>query len=507
MTGSPLAILVEMQRLLPGQRRGPLLLLPVLLAAVVWLVLTRSDSRGASSAATPTPAGLTTAISDEESFAGAEGATALRLTRAAGSGAVRLSLYWANVAPSASESEPPSGFVASNPADSHYRWTTFDRQVREAVAAGLQPIVTIESAPMWAQGRGRSDIGPVDPDPAALADFVTAAATRYGGDFRGLPRVRNWEVWNEPNISPYLWPQYDHGQPVSAAWFRQLLNHAAAAIHAVHSDNLVIAGALSPFTVDYGDVESVGPLRFMRDLLCLSAGAHPRPTCSDKVEFDVWSHHPYTSGGPYHHAANANDVSLGDLGKMRKLLDAAAAAGHIVSEQPVRFWVTEFSWDSKPPDPRGVPMGLYTRWVSESLYVMWRAGVSLATWFKLQDEPLATSSYQSGFYYASPQLATARAKPSLAAFRFPTVAYRRGAGIYVWSRTPAGRPARVVFELDHGHGWTPLGAVRTGSGGIASTTFPLTATRGRVRARIAGGPASPGFSLTRPPDRIVRPFG
>src|SRR5213075_986822 len=95
-----------------------------------------------------------------------------------------------------------------------------------------------------------------------------------------------------------------------------------------------------------------GPLSFMRRLLCLSRAL--RPTCGFRVRFDVWSTHPYTSGGPTHHAIKPNDVSLGDLPKMRAVLDAAVRAHHILSSGRPEFWVTEFSWDSKPPDPGGV---------------------------------------------------------------------------------------------------------------------------------------------------------
>lgn len=106
----------------------------------------------------------------------------------------------------------------------------------------------------------------------------------------------------------------------------------------------------------------------MRELLCLSPSL--RPTCSAETRFDVWSHHRYTSGGPTHQAVLRDDVSLGDLPEMRRVLDAAMRAGHVRSAGKPRFRVTEFSWDSSPPDPNGVPTALHTRWVAEALYRM-----------------------------------------------------------------------------------------------------------------------------------------
>ena len=138
-----------------------------------------------------------------------------------------------------------------------------------------------------------------------------------------------------------------------------------------------------------------------------------------------------------HHAYLHDDVSLGDLGKMRSVLDAAVRAGHISGGTP-GFWVTEFSWDSAPPDPSGVPQSLLRRWVPEALYTMWANGVSLVTWFGIQDEPLTTSYYQSGLYTRGSHDAAGRKKSFFQGFRFPVVALPRDHGVYVWGRTPAG---------------------------------------------------------------------
>ena len=166
-----------------------------------------------------------------------------------------------------------------------------------------------------------------------------------------------------------------------------MVNAAADAIHAVHPDNQVIAGGMSAFGDDPpGD--KISPLLFMQKLLCLSAGK-PQPVCHKQIRFDIWGHNPYTSGDPTHHANLPNDISLPDLWKMRRLLDAAIRAGTLKSRGPVRFWVTEFAWDTSPPDPKGVPEELHARWVAEALYRMWAQGVSLVTWFLIRDQSCA----------------------------------------------------------------------------------------------------------------------
>ena len=82
----------------------------------------------------------------------------------------------------------------------------------------------------------------------------------------------------------------------------------------------------------------------MRKLLCLSKTL--QPTCRARTQFDIWSTHPYTSGGPTHDAVKADDVSLGDIPEMRAVLYAAVRVHHVASTKRPRFWVTEFSWDS-----------------------------------------------------------------------------------------------------------------------------------------------------------------
>ena len=276
-------------------------------------------------------------------------------------------------------------------------------------------------------------------------------------------------MWNEPNTSTNLVPQFHGRAPYSPVLYRNLVNALARSVKSVHPNNLVIAGGTAPFRDSTDSVVSRnkdwGPLTFMRAFLCLSSSL--KPTCAAKARFDIWSTHPYTSGGPTHHAFLPDDVSLGDLGKMRSVLDAAVRAGHISGGTP-GFWVTEFSWDSAPPDPSGVPQSLLRRWVPEALYTMWANGVSLVTWFGIQDEPLTTSFYQSGLYTRGLHGAAGRKKSFFQGFRFPVVALPRDHGVYVWGRTPAGVAGVVAVEQRQGAAWRRLGTIRTSAAGSSS---------------------------------------
>jgi hypothetical protein len=433
--------------------------------------------------AAPAGAGpLETAIADPLAFAGPSFATAFDRTRAAGATSVLLVLDWSAVAPAA-----PSG-DASDPANAAYRWTSFDRQIAGAAASGLRPIVCITRAPAWARDIAAGGLRTTWPRPPQLAAFAAAAARRYARFDVA------WQIWNEPNHRAHLRPQFRGNVPVSVARYRAMVNASARAIHGVNAAAVVVAGALAPFGHRAASIEVVSPLEFMRRLLCMSRDARPRRKCRSRVEFDVWSHHPYTHGGPTHHAPAASDVSLGDLPSMNALLRAAVTAGQVESTRRVRFWVTEFSWDSRPGDPRGVPLALHGRWVAEALYRMWRAGVDLVTWWRVNDDPLASSPYQSGLYVGS----SAQPKPALTAFRFPFVAFRRARGVQVWGRIPPGRDGPVLVERLKRGRWSRIAAVTPDRYGMFRRTLPATSSAA-LRARLADpSESSLAFALTPP---------
>lgn len=417
----------------------------------------------------------------------------------AGATVARINVPWAQVAPG--RRRQPSGFRPADPADPAYTWSSIDDQVKLAVEHRLKPLLTVFDAPLWAQkdephptSMGPYSIGSWRPEPAPLEAFAHAVATRYGGSFAGLPRVRYWEVWDEPNLSQYLSPQLEDGKLVSPDIYRGLVNSFAAGVHGVHADNIVAAGSLSAFSflTPYGRL-GIAPMVFMRRLLCMSAGASPKPTCNQTVSFDAWSHHPWTSGGPTHHASEKDDVSLGDLHEMHRLLDAAIQAGHVRSRVPVQFWITEFGWDTRPPDPHpeAAPIALQSRWVAETLYRAWKEGVSLFTWLVLWDRPYPASALQSGLYSLNgADFRDAVPKSTFWAFRFPFVAYRADKRVSLWGRTPYGRPGRVAVQQRTSTRWRWVGAFKAGSDGIFS---------GQVRYRPLPKPSKPAGSQSRGP--------
>ena len=438
---------------------------------------------------------LRTALFDPFTFNGPQYATGFQMARRAGAGYVRIAVSWSEVAPA----RPASASQATDPAWPGYDWRWPDAKVEAAEAAGLTPYLQIGSAPSWAANAKGT------PKPAFLGQFAKALALHYDGAHGAAP-VHVFQVWNEPNLSLDLSPP----KPVV---YRAMVNAAAAAIHSVDPANLVVAGGLDPFGNKAKTWHAVAPLAFMRSLLCVSPGnpkakrarlRRPHATCRARVHFDVWAHHPYTFNGPFGHASRPDDVSLGDLPKMRTLLRAAVKLHRVLSPHPVQFWVTEFSWDTRPPRRHAAPVRLAARWTAEALYQMWRSGVTLVTWFGLEDRG-GRSPYQSGLFFHARSLAHARAKPVLTAFRFPFVAYLGTRTVTVWGRDATSDKRLVTVQLRHGsHGrWRTVARIRSNRLGIFRARLRLTATkRDWLRARAAGSGTSLAFSLTRPSAKL-----
>ncbi len=418
---------------------------------------------------------------------------------------------WYDVAPKSL----PANWDPENPADPHYDWSYIDTWVSGAVGAGLTPVLQIFGAPAWAQRctAKESSEAVCDPDPAALAAFAKAAVRHFSGN-EGVPHVRYWEALNEPNLSLYFQPQFDGGRPVSPDLLRVLQNTFYEAVKAVDPTTIVLLAGLGPLEVpNY----TIGPMRFTRLLLCMRGGAKPRPTkgdCEGGVHFDIFDIHPYTTGGPTH-TGGPNDIEMGDLAKIQRLLAAADRAGRIQGAfKRTPLWITEFGWDSKPPDPGGLPMKIEVQWIAEALYQAWSHKVNTFMWYSLFDqEPDPRVPYnislQTGLYFWAPQVADQKPKQAMYAFRFPFVALRHGKGLKVWGRTYNSKAGRVVLQAKRGKRWRQIAALRADSAGIfrgfVKTRYGKD-KKGRVRARF-GRESSPAFPMRRVGDFYQPPFG
>lgn len=475
---------------------GALAAISALAAALLCLGASAASARGLIT-------GVSNVYSDE--------LPAFEQVRATGATEALIPLRWNVVAPATL----PASWNPEDPADPNYEWRFFDAAVRNAVQAGLLPVLQVRGAPEWAQHCHPTGEAICEPDPAALAAFTRAAVLRYSGSFADLPRVRYWQGLNEPNLSLFFEPQYVGEKLVSPDLYRTLANTFYDAVKSVVPSNIVVLAGLGPIAVPK---YTIGPIAFAKALLCMTgSNRNPRPlpgNCDGGVKFDIFDIHPYTTGGPTH-KGGPNDVEMGDLGKLQTLLRAADRAGRIIGiYHRTPLWVTEFGWDSNPPDPGGLSMKIERQWIPEALHEAWLAGVQSFMWYSLADFPPEprlpfSETLQTGLYFWAPTVAAQQPKPLMYAFRFPFIAIRKGAALTYWGRTPSSSRGRVVLEAQIGKRWRRIGVARADRTGIFKgrirTTYGRTG-KGAVRARYGHG-TSPAFPMRRVPDFFHPPFG
>jgi hypothetical protein len=385
------------------------------------------------------------------------------LGRAAQTGAsiVRINVRWAQIAPK----KLPVGFEATNPAAPSYEWANLDAAVREATSQGLRILITVYQAPTWAEGEERpknAEPGSWEPSAAAFGEFAQALARRYSGTFpdpsdpsSSLPAVNYYEAWNEPNLSIYLAPQWDGGENRSSNLYRGLLNSFYAGVKSGSPHANVLAGSLAPFGEEPGGTRT-RPVLFLRNLLCLEGGILRKTACPEPAHFDILSDHPIAVGAPTQPATSPLDVTTPDLGRLTKVLEKAEDVKHVLPAGKKPLWVTEFWYDSNPPDPNGIPMDQQARWYEQDLYLFWKQGARVAIALQIRDSPEGksyASTYQSGAYFVD-----GSPKPSAKAFRFPFVAHRTGPfKAAVWGIAP--RAGKVKVQAFRSGAWKTLGSI------------------------------------------------
>jgi hypothetical protein len=428
-------------------------------------------------------------------------------TADAGAGYVRLSMGWNTIA----ANRPPD---PTNPGSTSYDFSTFDGAIRDARAHGLKVLVTVNNAPAWAEGPGRpadAAAGSWMLNPQDVANFMQAVAARYSGNFDPdgvggqptLPAIQAIEVWNEPNSSDWINPQFQGKTILSGDSYRAMLNASYKAIKSVSPQTLVVAAGTDP----YGDppggpypgtTQRVRPVTFWEQVLCVrpvkskkkKKGKKPAPTkfartpnCQAPAMFDVLAHHPVdnTGAGPLKSGPTKDDASTPDLGRIVSVLRGAEKAGTTLGgHHPV--WVTEFWWDSKPPNSSGAKLATQAKWIEQSLYLFWKAGASLAVNFQIADTPARPNvhaGFQSGVYFND-----GRPKPSLTAFEFPFVTDRiNSSRLLAWGKAP--ESGKLLIQRQQGNRWITVKKLRVAKGDVFTSKLRLSGKQ-RLRATVAG---------------------
>jgi hypothetical protein len=189
---------------------------------------------------------------------------------------------------------------------------------------------------------------------------------------------------------------------------------------------------------------------------------------------------PYQVASPTTPAFNTDDVSSPDLGKLKRILNKAVPLGLALPRRHKQLWVTEFSYDSNPPNPGGVSLSTQARWLEEALYLFWKQGVSTTVWYLIRDQ---APIYNANDYYSGVYFYNGTPKPSLEAFRFPFVVWPSGRSATVWGISP--RTGRLAVEHQLGGSWRTLFRIHVSASGVFVRTISA-GLRGKFRAVVRG---------------------
>jgi hypothetical protein len=351
---------------------------------------------------------------------------------------VRVTLEWSRV-------EPRPGA---------FRWQRSDRLLGALEARGLTPVVTLVGSPDWANGGELPNVAPIDP--ADVEAFAREAALRY-------PFVRHWVIWNEPNKRQWLTP----ASP--ATYVRQILNPAYRGIKSVDRSALVAGGVTAP----RGGAGGTSPVDFIRGMD--RAGAR----------LDAYAHHPYPvypGDTPFVGGCTCKTITMASLERLLRLVDRAFPRA--------RVWLTEYGYQTNPPDLYGVSRLEQARFVAEAARRVYAAPkVDMLVHYLYRDEP-ELGRWQSGL-----ETADGRAKPSLAATMLPLAQVSRRSGrVTLWGQVRPGEgPQRYTLQQRVGSRWISLGGIRTtnGAGYLTRTVAARKGTRLRLwyPARRLASPA------------------
>jgi hypothetical protein len=187
-------------------------------------------------------------------------------------------------------------------------YTAYDAVVLAAARQGVGVLPVVQGTPHWAASKPGDGASPPR-DAADLGRFLQALVARYGKggslwaehpELTALP-IRDWQIWNEPNIDLY-WST----QPFASSFVR-MLKGARTGLRAADPDaRLVLAGLPNKSWAALRNIYAAG----------------------GRKTFDVVALHPYT-GKP------VNVVEL--VRRARRIMKR-------YGDRKKPIWVTELSW-------------------------------------------------------------------------------------------------------------------------------------------------------------------
>ena len=408
-------------------------------------------------------------------------------------------------------------------------WDRYDNLVKEATQLGMRVYFSVTGpGPRYghrvAPPSQRANAGTYMPIPNRFRSFVLAVGRRYSGTYKDenatrqlLPRVALWSIWNEPNQPGWLSPQWTGNVPTSPWLYRELYQAGyEGLVRSGHGGDAILLGETSPLGSDKaGPRNGIKPVPFLRELVCVKPDGTPYAGpdaaarhCDDfakkgPLQAVGYAHHPYTKkGAPSVAPKSPDEITMGNIGTLGPVLDtlSAQSGGLIPAALPV--FLTEFGYESNPPDTRnGIPLLKQAQFNELADFLAYNDPRILATTqFLVRDVGPVTKypkgsrlywfTYQSGLYTVG-----GRAKPAAFAYTFPFLTFPAGEGVTgFWGQLkfrPNGSPDNAYVywhdkpsnELCGTGSWVQQGGpVPTSFRGFFSGTIPTPGVGGEYCA-------------------------
>jgi hypothetical protein len=229
-------------------------------------------------------------------------------------------------------------------------------------------------------------------------------------------------------------------------------------------------------------------------------------TVRPKLRFDAWSQHPYPTTLTEKPTANVRwpNVTLGQLDRFETSLD------QWFGRKNIPIWITEYGYQTKPQQPRGVTYAQQAAYARTALTVARNdPNVQMFIWFIFRDDP--TSAWKSGILTPDgakkPLFATFSAMARLLDGRNPVVTVKGG------TKNPVVRVPLLELRARDGAGALIGSTVRAylngklvgvsqprsalAVDGWGSFPVPITTVRGRTYSVAVDVNDASGNALTR----------
>ena len=394
---------------------------------------------------------------------------------------VRVHARWWQIAPGASATKRPAGFVPTNPNDPQYNWHALDVAVNLVRSAGIKVMLSVTGpGPLWTSGSPSKKEPRYKPKASEYAAFAQAVGDPLRRPRRPLPDLER--------AQPEGLAAAAVGAPAGTTGSRSRrtstaiwCNAASPVIKKADPGAEIVIGELAPVGNRPISAETpMKPLPFLRSFGCVddkyktlktglcrkfkepkgtTLGYHPHPKklAPDKANKDV------------------DDAQFADLPRLFSAIDKLRKRHRISVSSNVNL--TEFGYETNPPDKAsGVSLALQARYLQQATYLAWKdkrvRGLSFYQW---DDEPTLDlgsgtkkySNWQTGLRFND-----STPKPALSVMPAPFVIdqVKNASSATLWGQVrPDANPQVTIQTRAKGASdWTDVATVNTGTDGLWS---------------------------------------